>query len=210
MLETEKAAFQVKTGATEQQMADLEAFRLRLTEANAVMNLVGPDSLPDFWNRHAWDSAQLLNFAPDALTWADLGAGAGFPGVVLTILLKGRPGAHVWLIDSLGKRCRFLQEIVDALDLPATVLNGRAEAQSVTCDIVTARAVAPMERLLGYAQPYFERGAQGLFLKGEKAESELIEARKSWHFDAELAPSQSDPRGRIVSIRSLRRVRTTR
>lgn len=210
MLETEKAAFQVKTGADDQKLADLEAFRERLTEANAVMNLVGPDSLPDFWNRHAWDSAQLLNFAPGALTWADLGAGAGFPGVVLTILLKGRPGAHVWLIDSLGKRCRFLQEIVDALDLPATVLNGRAEAQSVTCDIVTARAVAPMERLLGYAQPYFERGAQGLFLKGEKAESELIEARKSWHFDAELAPSQSDPRGRIVSIRSLRRVRTTR
>lgn len=210
MLETEKAAFQVKTGADDQQLADLQAFRERLTEANAVVNLVGPDSLPDFWNRHAWDSAQLLNFAPDALTWADLGAGAGFPGVVLTILLKGRPGAHVWLIDSLGKRCRFLQEIVDALDLPATVLNGRAEAQSVTCDIVTARAVAPMERLLGYAQPYFERGAQGLFLKGEKAESELIEARKSWHFDAELAPSQSDPRGRIVSIRSLRRVRTTR
>ena len=210
MLETEKAAFQVKTGADDQQMADLEAFRERLTEANAVMNLVGPDSLPDFWNRHAWDSGQLLDFAPGALTWADLGAGAGFPGVVLTILLKGRPGAHVWLIDSLGKRCRFLQEIVDALDLPATVLNGRAEAQSVTCDIVTARAVAPMERLLGYAQPYFERGAQGLFLKGEKAESELIEARKSWHFDAELAPSQSDPRGRIVSIRSLRRVRTTR
>lgn len=170
MLETEKAAFQVKTGADDQQLADLQAFRERLTEANAVMNLVGPDSLPDFWNRHAWDSAQLLNFAPDALTWADLGAGAGFPGVVLTILLKGRPGAHVWLIDSLGKRCRFLQEIVDALDLPATVLNGRAEAQSVTCDIVTARAVAPMERLLGYAQPYFERGAQGLFLKGEKAE----------------------------------------
>ncbi|MCA0367750.1 MAG: 16S rRNA (guanine(527)-N(7))-methyltransferase RsmG [Proteobacteria bacterium] len=210
MLETEKAVFQAKTGADEQQMADLEAFRERLTEANAVMNLVGPDSLPDFWNRHAWDSAQVLNHAPGALTWADLGAGAGFPGVVLTILLKGRPGAHVWLIDSLGKRCRFLQEIVDALDLPATVLNGRAEAQSVTCDIVTARAVAPMERLLGYAQPYFERGAQGLFLKGEKAESELIEARKSWHFDAELAPSQSDPRGRIVSIRSLRRVRTTR
>ncbi|MDQ1154878.1 16S rRNA (guanine(527)-N(7))-methyltransferase RsmG [Brevundimonas sp. SORGH_AS_0993] len=210
MLEAERAVFQAKTGASEQQMADLEAFRVRLTEANAVMNLVGPDSLPDFWNRHAWDSAQLLAHAPDARTWADLGAGAGFPGVVLTILSKGRDGAHVWLIDSLGKRCRFLQEIVDTLKLPATVLNGRAEAQSVTCDVVTARAVAPMDRLLGYAQPYFERGAQGLFLKGEKAESELIEARKSWHFDAELAPSQSDPRGRIVTIRSLRRVRTTR
>ena len=207
MLEAERTAFQTKTGATPAQMADLEAFRIRLGEANAVMNLVGPDTLPDFWNRHAWDSAQLLAHAPDALTWADLGAGAGFPGVVLTLLLKGREGAHVWLIDSLGKRCRFLQEVVDALDLPATVINGRAEEQTIRCDIVTARAVAPMDKLLGYAQPYFQRGAQGLFLKGEKAESELIEARKSWHFDAELAPSQSDARGRIVTVRSLRRAR---
>ena len=210
MLETEKAAFQAKAGATPQQMAHLEAFRVRLGDANSVMNLVGPDSLPDFWNRHAWDSAQLLTHAPEARTWADLGAGAGFPGVVLAILMKGREGAHVWLIDSLGKRCRFLQEIVDALDLPATVIIGRAEEQQVTCDIVTARAVAPMEKLLGYAQPYFQRGAQGLFLKGERAESELIEARKSWHFEAELAPSQSDARGRIVTIRSLRRARTKR
>jgi 16S rRNA (guanine527-N7)-methyltransferase len=206
-LEAEKAIFQQKTQATPEQMADLEAFRLRLAEANEVMNLVGPDSLPDFWNRHAWDSAQLLTHAPDALTWADLGAGAGFPGVVLTILLKGREGSHVWLIDSLGKRCRFLQEIVNALGLPATVLNGRAEEQRVRCDIVTARAVAPMDKLLGYAQPYFERGAQGLFLKGEKAESELLEARKSWHFQAELVPSQSDARGRIVTVRSLKRAR---
>lgn len=206
-LEIEKAVFQQKTNATPEQMADLEVFRIRLAEANEVMNLVGPDSLPDFWNRHAWDSAQLLTRAPEALTWADLGAGAGFPGVVLTILLKGREGAHVWLIDSLGKRCRFLQEIVNALSLPATVLNGRAEEQKVRCDIVTARAVAPMDKLLGYAQPYFERGAQGLFLKGEKAESELIEARKSWHFQAELAQSQSDARGRIVTVRSLRRAR---
>ena len=142
-----------------------------------------------------------------ASTWADLGAGAGFPGVILAILLKGRPGSHIWLIDSLGKRCRFLRETVDALGLPATVINGRAEEQQVRCDIVTARAVAPMDKLLGYAQPYFERGAQGLFLKGEKAESELIAARKSWHFEAELAPSQSDPRGRIVTIRSVRRAR---
>lgn len=210
MLEAEQQAFRARSNASAEQITDLEAFRLRLVEANAVMNLVGPDSLPDFWNRHVWDSAQLLDLAPGAKTWADLGAGAGFPGLVLSIMLKGRDGAHVWLIDSLAKRCRFLQEVVDALSLPATVIVGRAEAQSVTCDIVTARAVAPMEKLLGYAQPYFQRGAQGLFLKGERAESELIEARKFWHFEAELAPSQSDVRGRIVTIRSLRRARSTR
>ncbi|QSF54578.1 16S rRNA (guanine(527)-N(7))-methyltransferase RsmG [Brevundimonas fontaquae] len=210
MLEAEQKACRTRTNASAEQIADLEVFRQRLVEANTVMNLVGPDSLPDFWNRHVWDSAQLLDLAPEAKTWADLGAGAGFPGLVLSIMLKGRHGAHVWLIDSLAKRCRFLQEVVDALSLPATVIVGRAEAQSVTCDIVTARAVAPMEKLLGYAQPYFQRGAQGLFLKGERAESELIEARKSWHFEAELAPSQSDVRGRIVTIRSLRRARSTR
>lgn len=201
------AAFRAQTQATDPQITDLTTFLGLLTEANAVMNLVGPDSIPDFWNRHAWDSAQLLAVQTDALTWADLGAGAGFPGVVLAIMLKGRPDAHVWLIDSLGKRCRFLQQVVDALDLPATVINGRAEAQTIKVDIVTARAVAPMEKLLGYAQPYLQRGAQGLFLKGEKAEAELLEAAKVWQFDSDLSVSRSDPRGRIVHIRSLRRGR---
>ena len=198
--------FQALIKATPAQMADLETIIERLTEANAVMNLVGPNSLPDVWNRHIWDSAQLLQLRPDAASWADLGAGAGFPGLVLAVLLKDRSDSHVWLIDSLGKRCRFLQEVVDALSLRATVINGRAEEQRVKVDVVTARALAPMERLLAYAQPYLQRGAQGLFLKGEKAEAEVVEARKVWQFDSDLSVSRSDPRGRIVSVRSLRRV----
>ena len=202
------AGFQTLRAATPAQMADLETLIERLTAANAVMNLVGPDTIPDVWNRHILDSAQLLDLAPEAGTWADLGAGAGFPGLVLAILLKDRADSHVWLIDSLGKRCRFLQEVVDALSLRATVVNGRAEEQRIKVDIVTARALAPMDRLLGYAQPYLQRGAQGLFLKGEKAEAELIEARKVWQFDSSLSVSRSDPRGRIVSVRSLRRVQS--
>jgi 16S rRNA (guanine527-N7)-methyltransferase len=202
------AGFQTLRAATPAQMADLETLIERLTAANAVMNLVGPDTIPDVWNRHILDSAQLLDLAPESATWADLGAGAGFPGLVLAILLKDRADSHVWLIDSLGKRCRFLQDVVDALSLRATVVNGRAEEQRIKVDIVTARALAPMDRLLGYAQPYLQRGAQGLFLKGEKAEAELIEARKVWQFDSSLSVSRSDPRGRIVSVRSLRRVQS--
>ncbi|MFY8164100.1 MAG: RsmG family class I SAM-dependent methyltransferase, partial [Brevundimonas sp.] len=76
-------------------MADLEAMIERLTAANAVMNLIGPDTLPDVWNRHILDSAQLLDLVPGASTWADLGAGAGFPGLVLAILLKDRADSHV-------------------------------------------------------------------------------------------------------------------
>ena len=200
--------FQTLLSATPARMADLQTLIERLTAANAVMNLVGPDTIPDVWNRHIFDSAQLLDLAPDAATWADLGAGAGFPGLVLAILLKDRADSHVWLVDSLGKRCRFLQEVVDALSLRATVINGRAEEQRIKVDVVTARALAPMDRLLGYAQPYLQRGAQGLFLKGEKAEAELIEARKVWQFDSTLSVSRSDPRGRIVSVRSLRRVQS--
>lgn len=202
-----RARFQAAAGASDDRLAELEAFRLRLVETNAVMNLVGPDTLPDFWNRHAWDSAQLLDHAPEADRWADLGAGAGFPGVVLAILMKDRPGTHVWLIDSLAKRCRFLQLVVDELALPVTVINGRAEDQSLRVDVVTARAVAPLDRLLAYAQPYMQRGAKGLFLKGEKAEAELREARLFWQLDAELSVSRSDPRGRIITVRSLRRGR---
>ena len=197
--------FQQASGAWPERMADLATFLDRLTEANAVMNLVGPDSLPDFWNRHAFDSAQLLDLAPEARIWADLGAGAGFPGLVLAILLKGRAEAHVWLIDSLQKRCRFLQSIVDELDLPATVVWGRAEEQALKVDVVTARAVAPLDKLLGYAQPYMARGAQALFLKGEKAETELQEARKVWQVEGDLSVSRSDPRGRILTVRTLRR-----
>ena len=200
--------FQALRDATPAQMADLGALIEQLTAANAVMNLVGPDTIPDVWNRHIFDSAQLLDLAADAATWADLGAGAGFPGLVLAILLKDRADSHVWLVDSLGKRCRFLQEVIDALSLRATVVNGRAEEQRIKVDVVTARALAPMDRLLGYAQPYLQRGAQGLFLKGEKAEAELIEARKVWQFDSHLSTSRSDPRGRIVSVRSLRRVQS--
>ena len=200
------AGFQTATRASDAEVADLDAYRRMLVETNAVMNLVGPDSLPDFWNRHALDSAQLLVHAPDARTWADLGAGAGLPGIVLAVFMKRR-GGHVHLIDSLQKRCRFLQSVVEALDLPATVTWGRAEAHPVRVDVVTARAVAPMTKLLGYAQAYHQKGAQGLYLKGEKAEAEVAEAREVWHFQSELFPSLSDARGRVVSVRSLRRVR---
>ena len=197
--------FQAWTGASDAAIADLERYRERLEAGNEVMNLVGPASLPDYWNRHALDSAQLLKLAPDARIWADLGAGAGLPGVVLAILLKETPGAKVWLIDSLAKRCRFLAEVVSELSLPAEVINARAESLSINADIVTARACAPLDRLLQFAAPYRQRGAEALFLKGEKAQEEIAAARRSHRFDVEVLPSASDPRGRILRIRSPQR-----
>jgi len=195
------------TGAGPTAMADLERYRSYLTEWNRNMNLVGPKTLEVFWSRHAWDSAQILRLAPEALTWADLGTGAGLPGIVLAILGKNRPGYHVHLVESLTKRCRFLNEVVTALDLPATVHNSRAEDLSLAVDIVTARACAPLSRLLGYSRPYFQRGATALFLKGQDVASDLTEASRSWDFDAEVLQSLSDSRGRIVCVKRLGRGR---
>ncbi len=201
------ASFAVASGATPPQLADLERFRELLADWNERMNLVGPATLEVFWSRHAWDSAQLLLLAPDALTWADLGAGAGLPGVVLAILGKGRPGFHVDLVESMSKRCKFLSEAVSALDLPATVRHDRAENLDLSVDIVTARACAPLSRLLGYARPYLRRGATGLFLKGQDVVADMHEATIYWDYDAEVIPSLSDPRGRIVRVRRLGRAR---
>jgi 16S rRNA (guanine527-N7)-methyltransferase len=201
------AEFQAAIGANDTQRADMEAYFALLTDWNERMNLVGPSALAEFWPRHAYDSAQLLRFAPDAVGWADLGAGAGFPGLVLAILLKGRPGAKVHLVESMAKRCRFLGEVAQALALPVEIHNARAEDLGIRVDIVTARACAPLPRLLGYAEPYLRRGATGLFLKGQDVVSELTEAAKYWKFDAELSASSSHPDGRILQVKGLSRVR---
>ncbi len=197
------AGFQAAVGATDAQMADVEAFRTLLQAWNERMNLVGPSALAEFWGRHAFDSAQLLALVPDALRWADLGAGAGFPGVVLAILLKGRAGAKVELVESTAKRCKFLQAVTDALALPAEVHNKRAETVSFKVDIVTARACAPCARLFEFVWPWMRKGATGLFLKGQDVEAELAEATRYWGFEAELTPSRSSPTGRIVKLTRL-------
>jgi 16S rRNA (guanine527-N7)-methyltransferase len=197
---TGAASFAGATAAAEAEMADLEAFRGLLGDWNQRMNLVGAASLADFWPRHAWDSAQLLRIAPDAKTSADIGAGAGFPGVVLAVLLKRVPGARVVLIESQAKRCRFLETVAAALDLPAEVLHARAEDVALKVDIVAARAVAPLTRLLGFARPMLDRGARGLFLKGQGAEAEIAEARRTWRFAHRAHRSLSDPDGRILEV----------
>lgn len=207
MAVTDAASFARAAKATPRQMADLERFLALLTEWNQKMNLVGPATLPDFWNRHAWDSAQLLRLAPEAHTWADLGAGAGFPGLVLAILRKDAPGFHIHLVESMAKRCRFLSEVVTELALPATVVNERAENLSLTVDVVTARACAPLHRLLGYARPYLTAGAQGLFLKGQDVVADMSEAARYWEYEADVVPSLSDPGGRIVRAKRLGRAR---
>ena len=200
------AGFLDSVGATPARLEDVARFRESLLTANRVTNLVGDSTLGDFWRRHFVDSAQLLWVEPSTRVWADLGSGAGLPGLVLAILLKDRPGARVHLIESMAKRCRFLAEMVETLGLPAVVHNARAESLELKVEMVTARACAPLDRLLTFARPYLARGARGLFLKGSEVEAEVTAARRNWRFKARTTPSLSDPRGRLLSIEELVRV----
>jgi 16S rRNA (guanine527-N7)-methyltransferase len=200
------AGFWEVIGWTAERKADAATYLGMLEAANREVNLVGASTLAQFWVRHFIDSAQLLWFAPTSRIWADLGSGAGLPGLVLAILLKGRPGAKAHLVESTAKRCRFLSAVIDRLDLPAVVHQARAETLRLRVELVTARACAPLDRLLGFAEPCFRLGAGGLFLKGADVETELAAARRHWRFEAGYETSLSDERGRLLSIRNLSRV----
>jgi 16S rRNA (guanine527-N7)-methyltransferase len=200
------AEFQLELGVSQETMDRLVTHRRMLADWSERMNLVGPKELDLYWSRHALDSAQLLKFAPEAKRWADLGAGAGFPGVVIACFLAGHPGAAVHLVEATGKKAAFLNAVVDELSLPAKVFNCRIEAFEAgegRYDVVTARALAPLNRLIGYAKPILDRGAIGLFPKGANLDAELAAAKDALDggaYRADVLESLSDPRGRIVRI----------
>ena len=182
-----------------------------LREWNAQHNLVSAGSLADVWRRHIWDCAQLAKFVPlDARSLADMGAGAGFPGLVIACALADQGGGRVDLVEANSRKAAFLREAARVLAVPAIVHCARIEEfvprWSESADVVTARALAPLPRLLDYAAPALEKGAQGLFLKGQDVEAELTEAAKSWNIAAELVPSVTDPSGRIVVVRRAERL----
>jgi 16S rRNA (guanine527-N7)-methyltransferase len=184
----------------------LETYRRLLVEWSERMNLVGPKELELFWSRHALDSAQLLKFAPEAKSWVDLGSGAGFPALVVASFLAEQPDTSVHLVESIGKKAKFLMAVAGEAGLPATVFNLRIEdfkGGKGRYDVITARALAPLSRLIPYAKPILDRGAIGLFHKGADLEAELAAAKDVLNggaFRADVLESISDPRGRIVRI----------
>jgi 16S rRNA (guanine527-N7)-methyltransferase len=170
-------------------------------------NLIAASTIPTIWTRHIADSLQLLDLAPDAKIWVDLGSGGGFPGLVLACALRDRAGAKVHLVESVGKKCVFLQAVVDDLGLAAAVHCERAErfipAIPSKPDVVTARALAPLPKLLAMAFPLLKKGAVGLFPKGQDVGAELTDASKYWIIGHNLMPSRTDPQARIVVVKSL-------
>lgn len=194
--------------------ARLDRFVELLLSWQKKTNLIAPSTVAEVWTRHVADSLQLLSLAPDARRWVDLGSGGGFPGIPVACALAGREGAIVHLVESNHKKAAFLREAVRITGAPARVHAQRIEdfvdhfAEPV--EIVTARALAPLENLLAKAYPLLKSGAKALFLKGQDVEAELTEASRCWIIEANLVPSVTDTRGRIVKVLSLQPITSTK
>jgi 16S rRNA (guanine527-N7)-methyltransferase len=168
-----------------------------------MLNLVSAATLPHLWTRHFADSAQLRAVAPNALRWADLGSGGGFPGMVLAILLTETVGAQVHLIERDKRKAAFLQTVSRETGAPAIVHAAPVEKVIPTLrriEVVTSRAVAPLAQLIDWSLPPLQVGATGLFLKGRSVQQE-IDAVSNPRLDLSTLPSRTDPSGRIVSVR---------
>jgi len=186
----------------------LDRFVELLLTWQRTTNLIAPSTIPHLWTRHVADSLQLIDLAPDALVWIDLGSGGGFPGLVIACALAGRPGGAVHLVESNAKKAAFLRDAQRVTGAPAIVHHERIEdfvrAFEGHADAVTARALAPLKSLLDLCFPLLGKSAVvGLFPKGQNAELELGEARQSWNIKVNLVPSRTDPTARIVVIRGL-------
>ena len=180
-----------------------------IVEWQAKINLIAPSTIPTIWTRHVADSLQLLALAPNAKRWIDLGSGAGFPGLVIAAALAGQADAAVHLVESNGKKAAFLREAARQMAVPAVVHAMRIEEFvqkfEERPDVVTARALAPLNELLKLARPLLKTGAQALFPKGQDVDAELTLASKYWNIEAELVPSKTSPHSQVVVVHAVRR-----
>lgn len=202
--------FQKAFGVSRETLARLETYAALLKRWQKTINLVAPSTVNDVWHRHLADSAQVFQHAPaGASHWLDLGSGAGFPGLVIAIMAAEKGGTRHTLIESDTRKAAFLREVARETRVAVEILPARIElpetaAKVAEVNCVTARALAPLPRLIPLVAPFFSDATVGLFLKGREFAAELEQAQLGWTFDVQLHPSVTDGEGRIVEVSRLR------
>ena len=187
----------------------LKTYEALLKTWQKAVNLISPATLGEIWHRHFANSAQLFRLAPEgAKAWLDVGSGGGLPGLVLAILLAEREGAKITLVESDTRKAAFLGEVARKTGVPVEIYTERIEklatqAKSLQRDVITARALAPLPRLLELIAPFFSPHTIAVLPKGKEVEAEVSEARKTWDFDCSLVPSLTDAEARVAVIRNL-------
>jgi 16S rRNA (guanine527-N7)-methyltransferase len=207
-ISSDKAAALALTPVSRETESRLDAYADLLLQWQTKTNLVASSTLPNLWTRHISDSLQLLALAPVAKIWVDLGSGGGFPGVVLACALAETPGAIVHLVERNAKKAAFLREALRITGAAGTVhladIGDSVDSFAGPADCVTARAVAPLHQLVGFAEPLVGKGATALFLKGQDVEAELTEATKYWKLTPRLHASLTG-QGWIVELDRIER-----
>lgn len=188
-------------------LSDLKSYQSLLVEWQDKFNLVSKSSLPDAWNRHFLDSAQLLKYIPEgAQNMIDFGSGAGFPGLVLAVMVKNRtPYLNITLVESIRKKTLFLNEVANRLNLQVRIVNDRIENLPKQCvDVITSRAMCSLDKLLSYAFPFCYKQTTCLFPKGVKWQEELNMAKKLFNFDYRAVDSLLSEEGKILIITNIK------
>ncbi len=184
----------------------LAIFEACLRKWNARINLIGSRDIGSVWTRHIADSMRILPHLPPTGTIVDIGSGAGFPGLVIAIV----SGRSITLVEADHRKAAFLRECAREIDLPVTIIADRIERCGVRgIDIITARALARLPRLLDLSFPLLGPGGTCLFLKGHQVAAELTEARPRWQMDVRCHPGASAHDGCLLEVTHLRRVPAT-
>ena len=185
--------------------ARLDRYAALLGRWQRAKNLVAPSTLDTLWTRHFADSAQIVPLAPKARRWVDLGSGAGFPGLVVAMMLAGVPGVRVDLVEANARKCAFLRAVIRETGAPAHVHAVRIEAflDGLTdpVDVITARALAPLSELVAMTAPQIRRGAPGIFHKGADLDTELAAAATCWDLSFDRVQSRTDASGALLIVR---------
>lgn len=201
--------FLAQVDVSRETLAQLDVYADLLTKWNPRINLVAPATLPDLWSRHFLDSAQLLEcIDTPPNTWVDLGAGAGFPGLVVAMLANDRGWpTEFTLIESDQRKAAFLRTVLRATDIKATVLTDRIDAVApLNSDIVSARALTDLTGLLHYCEIHLSPAGTAIFPKGRRFEGELTKALETYRFHCEKVPSKTDQGAVILKITEIERV----
>jgi len=201
--------FLAERDVSRETLARLETYAGLLEKWNPAINLVAKSTLPDLWSRHFLDSAQLFDLRPEgARRWADLGSGGGFPGLVVAILAaEEAPQMRVALVESDHRKAAFLRTVVRETGISADIHAERIETLApLAADVLSARALAPLSQLLGFAERHLSPSGRALFPKGATYQAELTEALAQWRFDVQKTPSKTDPGSVILSIGGIARV----
>ena len=198
----------LKTDVSRETFERLEAYVALIEKWNPKINLVSKSSLPEIWDRHIWDSAQIFDIAVEGSVWADFGSGGGLPGIVLAIFAKElRPDMQFYLVESDQRKCAFLRNVVREVGLNVKVHAERIEVlDPIGASVISARALTDLNGLLEFVERHSAKNGVAILPKGETWEKEILQAQENWSFEYEEITSKTNNDAAILKIKDFARV----